>query len=140
MLIALALGTVRTPVFTSKGSAYFIALEFRRSSVSYQDLICKIGALKVGEHSDEFSKNCKAQPLIETNWRVLDGDQEIAHGSDGGFSQHVELNSKVIRRYIGDYYCEPNHKYVVEVTFVKNGSALDFAHPRLVVMQPEASF
>jgi hypothetical protein len=138
--ITLAVGTVRTPVFTTRGSTYLIAILFRRSSLSYEGLKCKIGDSGLAENANELSSKCKEQPLIEAKWRVLDGDQEISHGKDEGFSEHFELDNKVIRRYIGDFHCESNHKYVVEVTFAKDGSSLNFANPHLAIFPPEGSF
>jgi len=138
--ITLAIVTVRTPVFTSSADAYSISIEFRRSSLSDEELKCKVGEVNLGEHANELAEKCKAQPLIEVKWRVLDGDQEISHGNDGGFSEDIELDYKIVRRYIGQFRCESKHKYVVEATFTKDGSSLNFANPRLVVMPPEMSF
>jgi hypothetical protein len=138
--ISLAIGTIQTPVFTSSANAYSISIEFRRSSLSEEELQCKVGELNLAERANELAEKCKGQPLIEVKWRVLDGDQDISHGSDGGFSEDIELDYKIVRRYIGQFRCESHHKYVVEVTFTKDGSSLNFANPRLVVMPPEMSF
>lgn len=135
MPITLAVGTVRTPVFTSKGDLYLIAIEFHGRSVNYKELQCKVGSYEPG-----LTQECKAQSLIEARWRVLEGNSEIAHGEVDGFSKNFDFAGHFIRRYIGEFQCEPNHKYVVEVTFTKDGSSLNFANPHLVVMQPEWSF
>jgi len=138
--ISLAIGTIRTPVFTSSANAYSISLEFRRSSLSEEELQCKVGRLDAAEDADKVAEKCKVQPLIDVKWRVLEGDEEIAHGSDGGFSEHIELDNKIVHRYIGEFSCESKHKYVVEVTFTKDGSPLKIANPHLAVMPPGDSF
>jgi hypothetical protein len=138
--ITLAAGTVRTPPFTSRGRSYLIAIVIQRSSVSKEDLTCKFGELEIGQSASGTSEKCGTEPWIEAKWRVLEDGHETAHGSDGGFSEHVEMDGKIVRRYIGDFVSEPGHEYVVEVMLTKDGSALDFANPHLVVMQPESSF
>jgi uncharacterized protein (UPF0212 family) len=138
--ISLAIGTIQTPVFTSSANAYSIWLEFRRSSLSEVELQCKVGRLDAAENAGKVAEKCVGQPLIDIKWRVLDGDEEIASGSDGGFSEHIELDNKTVHRYIGQFSCETKHKYVVEVTFTKDGSSLKSANPHLAVMPPGDSF
>lgn len=138
--ISLAIGTIQTPVFTSSANAYSISIEFRRSSLSEEELQCKVGYLNATDDAKKVAEKCMVQPLIDVKWRVLDGDEEIAHGNDGGFSEHIELDNKIVHRYIGQFGCEPKHKYVVELTFTQDGSPLKFADPHLAVMPPADSF
>jgi hypothetical protein len=138
--ITLAIGTIQTPVSTSSANAYSISIEFRRSSLSEEELQCKVGFLGAADDAKKVAEKCMGQPLIDLKWRVLDGDEEIAHGSDGGFSEHIELDNKIVHRYIGQFSCDPKHKYVVELTFTKDGSSLKSANPHLAVMPPGDSF
>jgi hypothetical protein len=54
--ISLAIGTIQTPVFTSSADAYSISIEFRRSSLSNEELQCKVGELNLAEHANELGR------------------------------------------------------------------------------------
>lgn len=82
----------------------------------------------------------RERPLIELEWRVLDGDRIVAHGSDRGWSNNFEAGARDLSRYVGHFMGESKRKYVVEVRFSRDGSALNVTNPRLVVARPGFSF
>ncbi len=134
MPISLALGTVHTPEFVTKHKIYSIAIqsEWRLPAVV---LRCKLG-FGVVPPTDK----CRAQAVLEADWKVLEGDHIVAQGHAGGISDEFEAGKDYIARYIGNFQGESKHKYVVEVTFTKDGSSLDVTNPRLIVSPPEFSY
>jgi hypothetical protein len=134
MPISLAIGTVRTPEFITKHKIYSVAIqsEWRLPAVV---LRCKLG-FGVVPPTDK----CRAQAVLEADWRVLEGDRVVAQGHAGGISSKFEAGEDYIARYIGDFQGESKHKYAVEVTFTKDGSSLDVTNPRLIVSPPEFSY
>jgi hypothetical protein len=132
--ISLAVGNVRTPEFITKHTIYFIAIrsEWRLPTVV---LRCKLG-FGVVPPTDK----CRAQAVLEADWKVLEGDRVVAQGHAGGISDEFEASEDYIARYIGDFQAESKHKYVVEVTFTKDGGSLDVTNPRLVVSPPDFAF
>jgi hypothetical protein len=83
---------------------------------------------------------CRAQAVLEADWKVLEGDRVVAQGHAGGIGNEFEAGRDYIARYIGDFQGEARHKYVAEVTITKDGSSLDVTNPRLIVSAPEFSY
>ena len=134
MPISLAVGTVRTPEFVTSHKIYSIAIqsEWRLPAVV---LRCKLG-FGVVPPTDK----CRAQAVLEADWKVLEGGRVVAQGHAGGISHEFEAGKDYIARYIGDFQGESKHKYVVEVMFTKDGSSLDVTNPRLIVSPPDFSY
>jgi len=134
MPISLAVGTVRSPEFVTKHKIYSIAIqsEWRLPAVV---LRCKLG-FGVVPPTDK----CRAQAVLEADWKVLEGDRVVAQGHAGGISSKFEAGEDYIARYIGDFQGETKHKYVVEVTITKDGSSLNVTNPRLIVSAPQFSY
>ena len=134
MPTSLAIGTIRTPEFVTKHKIYSIAIrsEWLLPAVV---LRCKMGFGVVPP-----SEECRAQAVLEADWRVLEGNRVVAQGHSGGISNQFEAGKDFIARYIGDFQGESKHKYIVEVTFTKDGRSLDVTNPRLIVSPPEFSY
>jgi hypothetical protein len=134
MPISMAIGTVRTPEFITKHKIYSIAIqsEWRLPAVV---LRCKLGFGVV-----PTTDKCRAQAVLEMDWKVLEGDRVVAQGHAGGVGNEFDAGKDYIARYIGTFQGESKHKYVVEVTFTKDGSSLNVTNPRLIVSPPEFSF
>ena len=134
MPISLAIGTVRSPEFVAKHDLYQMRIEaeWRLPAV---ELRCKMG-FGVVPPTDK----CRAQAVLEIQWRVLDGEIVVAHGSAGGISSEFEADKDLLGRYIGSSQGQSKHKYTVELTFAKDGSSLDVTHPRLIVSPPDFAF
>jgi len=132
MPISLALGTVQTPEFTAKHKIYLIAIQ-SQWLLPTVELRCKMGFGVVPP-----SDHCRSEAVLEADWQVLDGDQVIAQGSAKGISRDFEAGKDYIRRYIGRFDGESKHRYVVRITFTKDGSSLDVTNPRLIVVPPDS--
>lgn len=137
MPVSLAAGLVRTPEFPVKHKWYTMEIrsEWRLPS---HELQCKMGFTLVP--TDPESNTCRIQPLIDLDWSVLDGDQVVAHGSAKDWTNDFEAGAKYLSRIIGQFEGQSKHRYVIEVRFAKDASALDVTNPRLVISPPEFSF
>jgi len=129
MPISLAAGRlVQTPEFAVKHKRYLIEIKAQRV-VASEELACKMGFIL-----NSLDDSCKVEPVIESNWRVLDGDRVVANGRADGKSTDFESDACYMGRFIGDFQGESKRKYVLEVTFTKDGTVLDANHPHLVVL------
>ena len=132
--ISLAVGTVKTPEFVAKHNLYFMQIQ-TQWLLPTVELRCKMG-FGVVPPTDK----CRAQSVLEVEWRVLDGENVVAHGSAGGMSPEFEAEKDYLARYIGQFQGQSKHRYVVELTFTKDGSSLNVTNPRLIVSPPDFAF
>ncbi len=131
MPISLAAGIARTPEFTAIRKIYFISIESKWNLPAVA-LRCKMGFGVVPP-----SDHCKSEIVLGGNWRVLEGPSVVAQGDIERISPDFDASKDFLRRYIGAFHGEKKHKYVVEVTFTKDGSSLDVTNPRLKVCPPD---
>jgi hypothetical protein len=134
MPVSLAAGTVRTPEFVVRNKYYVIDID-AKWLLPDDELRCRMGF--VISPSDN---HCKLEPLLETKWRVLDGDRVVAEGFDKGRTTHFEADNHALTRNIGGFRGEANHRYSVELIFMKDASVLNVTQPRLTVEPPGFSF
>ncbi|HEV2462665.1 MAG TPA: hypothetical protein VGT04_02580 [Acidobacteriaceae bacterium] len=128
MPVSLTKGTtVRTPAFLVKNIGYHIMIRVNRGLPTGQ-LTCMIGGNLRPSHCEMFHWD----NVIEADWKVLDGEHIVAQGTATGYGG-MAWSSDIMDRYLGDFVGEANKKYVVEVKFTKDGTALDKFNPRLVV-------
>lgn len=134
MPISLAAGTVRTPEFAGKRKYYNIFLE-AKWLIPTEELRCRMGfAVSPSDN------HCKLEPLLAIKWKVLDGQKVVAEGIDEGRSTSFEADRDALTRDVGSFRGEGGHRYVVELTFLKDASLLNATQPRLVVEPPGFSF
>jgi hypothetical protein len=134
MPISLAAGTVRTPEFAVKNKYYNIEIDVKWL-LPTDELRCRMGFAV-----SPSDTHCKWDPLLETKWRVLDGDRVVAEGYDKGRTGNFEADSHALTRWITRFKGEAHHKYIVELTFIKDASVLNVTQPRLIVEPPGFSF
>jgi hypothetical protein len=130
MPVSLAVGTVRTPEFPAIFEVYDIIIQADRS-LPVSQMMCMMGAT-----SNPFElKGCSSDdPLLRADWTVCNDGHIVAHGSSarsGGSS----IAKDQIWKFIGSFAGEAGKKYVVEVKFTKDGTPLNAANPRLIVIQ-----
>jgi len=151
--VSLAPGTIRTPEFTTDlDEGYEISLDFdQRSSVG--NIECLLGSPVI--HPDA----CKAVPdLIDISWKVSRNERPIAEGDSSstvgtlftypkdaaqriiGGARPKRLASvtytDVIQRIIGGFRAQKGQRYSLALVVKRDASALQQAHPRLVVRIP----
>lgn len=130
MPVSLAVSTVRTPEFPVVFQAYDIIIQVQRS-LPISQMMCMMGATS----NPYESKNCTSDdPLLQADWTVWNEGHIVAHGSSarsGGSS----ITKDQIWKFLGGFAGEAGKKYVVEVKFTKDGTPLNVASPRLIVIQ-----
>lgn len=125
--VSLAKGkTVRTPVFLVKNAEYHIDIRVDRG-LPFGELSCMIGG------STHHCEMAHFDLVLEAEWRVLDGDHVVAQGTSRDSLGESAWADSFMDRYLGEFAGVANKKYVVEVKFTKDGTALKELNPRLVV-------
>lgn len=128
MPVSLALGTVRTAEFLVKHQPYLIMIRAEKL-LPFEDLNCMLGLATALP-----GPKCNQEPLLQTDWTVWDNGRVVDHGTvhgrdgKGGWAQHS------IDRFLGHSVGEAKKKYLLEVKFTKDGSALNVTNPHLIVM------
>jgi hypothetical protein len=134
MPVSLSEGTtVRTPEFLVKNIEYRIGIRLKRGLPTGQ-LQCMIGDRLHPSHCGRFHFDL----VLEAEWKVLDGDHVVAQGTARGSHGDVAYAGSFMDRYLGEFVGEANKKYVVEVKFTRNGTALDKLNPRLIVRMADS--
>jgi hypothetical protein len=127
--VSLAKGTTaRTKEFGSKKRDYYLISVVAQRRHPDDGQACMMG-IEMGPLS---SYACGQKPLLQAAWHVLDGDKIIAGGTvqeKGGGG----VTSRTLERYLGHFWGEAGHKYVLEITFIGDGGPLNSTTPHLVV-------
>ncbi len=137
MPVSLAVGRVRTPEFpVAKGQWYDIVLQVEvplapKSArlASSQRMRCMTGATLGPLDERDCRKNDR---VLRADWTVWEGGRIVYWGSipevDGGaWGADIFIQ-------IGSFGLETGKKYVVQVHFTKDGTALNAANPHLIVI------
>jgi hypothetical protein len=128
MPISLAVGTVRTPEFSVKRQPYLIIIRAEKR-LPFADMNCMMG-LTTGP-GDPY--NCDKEPLLQADWALWDDGQIVHRGKAHQRGAGGWANDS-IDKYLGNFVGEVKKKYVLEVKFTTDGSALDVTNPHLIVM------
>lgn len=130
MPVSLAVGTVRTPEFSTVAQWYDIMVQVERP-LPFMQMSCMMGA--VGGPLD--LKYCSSNdPLLRADWTVWDGDRVVDKGSIPNHCACID-EDKYIYKLLGSFGAEAGKRYVVEVKFTKDGTPLNVAHPHLIIIQ-----
>jgi len=135
--VTLEKGTIRSPEFTVKHKQYIVALQVD-NALPLGQTKCMLGVHFAWEHD-----NCELVgfPMaVEAEWTLYTDGQPVAHGTVRGKDTAWETSKSHTSRWIANFMGEKGKKYVLEVTFTKDGTALRVANPRLVVKQNPGSF
>lgn len=127
--ISLAVGTVRTPVFSPrKTSWYWIMVQVERP-LPAQQMRCMMG-VTLGPLD---SKNCASEdPLLRADWIVRSEGQVVSSGSSTTKGDDAFTKENIFK-FLGKFPAEAGKKYVLEVKFTKDGTPLNVANPHLIV-------
>jgi hypothetical protein len=131
MPVSLAMGTVHTPAFApaSNGHWYWILVQFEKP-LPFRDMQCMTG-VKIG--TNDF-KDCVKEQLIDADWTVMSEGHVVSQGSSHGFGA-AKFTKDYIFKFLGGFKTQPGRTYVLDVTFTKDGTPLNIAHPHLIVVK-----
>jgi hypothetical protein len=131
MPISISVGVVKTPEFSVKRGNYEITIQVeRRLPLGQLDCLMGTDMLSQASHCKKFDY----EALLEADWMVWDGDHVVAQGNVSGEHGKGSVSDDTMDRYLGSFKGESNKKYVLEVKFKKDGTALNVTHPHLIVM------
>jgi hypothetical protein len=128
MPISLVLGIVRTAEFPVQRQPYLIMIRTKKH-LPFHDLNCMLGL-----ETALPDPKCSQEPLLQADWVLWDQGQVVDHGSVHSRDGRGAWADASIDRLLGQFVGERNKKYVLEVKFTKDGSALNVTNPHLIVM------
>jgi hypothetical protein len=154
MPVSLAMGSIRTPEFPVDGQWYDVVIQIEKPpSLSFHEENCMLGTTLV---PPEKAGCQKAEPLVQANWAVCEYDAEQCHIglppqplhgtlmhrvpgiiSRGSLSNDCSCKfaDKQIYRQLSSFPTQAGKKYVVEVRFTSDASALNIANPHLLIIR-----
>lgn len=131
--ISLATGTVLTPEFSVKREGYEIYVRAEKK-LPFEAMNCMLGLVLA-------SDTCTGEPLLQVDWVLRDHDQVMAQGGVHWRDTRGRWAEDYMERSVGGFGEESNKKYVLELRFTKDASALNVTNPHLVViMQKPTDF
>jgi hypothetical protein len=126
---SLALGTVRTPEFSTLSKWYWILVQVEKPFPTKQ-MGCMMA---VEDDSPDSLKKCPlSDRLLRADWTVWE-DGKVS--SSGASTTHAgaKYTTDNIFKFLGKFPAQSGHKYVLEVKFIKDGTPLNVANPHLIV-------
>jgi hypothetical protein len=127
MPVSLAVGTIRTPEFSSVSQWYDILVQVEKP-LPFRQLQCMLGVTS----GPLESKDCRSNdPLLRTDWTVWNEGHIVSKGSSST-ENGSKFTDKCIFVLLGSFSGEAGKKYIVEVNFTKDGTPLNVANPRLI--------
>jgi len=129
--VSLAEGTIQTPAFSVDSHWYWILVQVEEP-LPFNRMRCMIGTVS-GPWDSSYCKS--DDPLLRADWTVWDGEQVLYRGSvPNDLAGAGIFTNKYIFKFLGKFPGEAGRKYVVKVTFTKDGTPLDIANPHLIVV------
>ena len=131
MPVSLAAGRVRTPEFpVEKHSHWYDIMLQVEKPLPFRRMECMVGATSGG--LDE--KDCEQDdPIVRAEWTVWEEGRIVEWGSIPDNCGCIFTKENIYKQ-IGSFPLEAGKNYVVQVHFTKDGSALNVANPRLIVI------
>ena len=133
MPVSLAMGTVRTPEFSTVTEDYLIMIQVEKPLPFHRMECMLIGPACWMVGPEPCSSD---DPLLRAEWTVWEsgrplGMRRMLSSSECG----AIYEDKYIYKALGKFGAEAGNTYVVEVRFTKDGSAPNVANPHLIVVQ-----
>jgi hypothetical protein len=129
MRVSLAVGTVRTPEFSPPKSSWHWIMVQVEKPLPFQQMECMTGVTA----GPLDSKNCTSDdPLLRADWTVWEEGQIVSSGSSTT-NADAKFTKENIFKFLGKFPALSGKKYVLEVKFTKDGTALNVANPHLIV-------
>jgi hypothetical protein len=131
MPVSLAVGRVRTPEFPVEKQYYEIILQLEKT-LPFRDMQCMLGDSRLVDCGNTHS-------LLRADWTVWDSGHIVQWGSTADESACV-WTAEEIFACLGRFPAEAGRKYVVQLHFTEDGTPLNIANPRLIVIQHRDMF
>jgi len=130
MPVSLVEGRVRTPEFlVAKSQWYAIVLQVEEPLPPLR-MRCMTGAT-LGPLD---AKDCeKDDPILRADWTVWEDERIVEWGSIPNNCGCIFTNENIFKN-VGSFPLDAGKKYVVQVHFTKDGTALNVANPHLIVI------
>ena len=127
MPVSLNVGHVRSQEFTTKNGPYGIEILFKKRIPSGK-LECMFGIPLPAPNPTRVT-----EPVLQLNWTLSCDGQIVDQWSSEGKPPNGIWASDVVGQTIGGFDGKKGRKYVLDVYFTKDGSALNGTDPLLVV-------
>jgi hypothetical protein len=126
--VSSAVGTVQTPEFPVSSQGYWIMIQVEKP-LPFMQMVCMMGVTTSPLDLKDCSSN---DPLLRADWTVWNEGHLVSSGSSTttGDDKFTKQN---IFKFLGKFPGEAGKKYVVKVTFTKDGTPLNVANPHLIV-------
>ena len=129
MPVSLAAGRVRTAEFPVKKDWYDIMVQVEEP-LPFTQMTCMMG---VTSGPLELKDCASDDPVLRADWTVWENGHMIRWGSIPNGCGCIFMD-KHIYKQLGSFPAESGRKYVVQVHFTKDGTPLNVANPRLIVI------
>jgi hypothetical protein len=132
MPISLAEGRIRTAEFpvVKRSQWYDVMLQVEKP-LPLRRMKCMVGVMS---GPLEEKEDCEGRdPAVRADWTVWEGGQIVHWGSIPDYGAGIFTKDNIFKQ-IGSFPLEAGKKYVVQVHFIKDGSALNVANPHLIVI------
>jgi hypothetical protein len=128
--VSLALGTVRTPEFSPATHWYWIMVQVEKP-LPFHQMECMMAVIS----SPLDLKGCTSDdPLLRADWTVWEDGRPTSTGSSSLKASGMFTKENIFK-FIGGFPALAGKKYVVEVSFTKDGTPLNVANPHLIVIK-----
>lgn len=123
MPVSLGVGEVRTPEFkVSANQNYIIEIETKKR-LPFETQCCLMGIA-----GNMFK--CNKEPIIQADWTIWNDRRAVAHGSSRDMDD-ASFSDETLGRYLGYFKGESGKKYILDVSFTKDGAELAVTDPHL---------
>ena len=130
--VSMAIGHVRTREFKLNLSApYTIQIEVQKT-IPFDTLNCLLG-MAMPRSSSTALGECPDRPsVVKASWVLTSDGQTVARGSSDDDRLGGWMNDSISRE-LGSFQGQRGRGYVLDVSVLADGSALDLGKPRLTV-------
>jgi hypothetical protein len=127
--VSLAMGTVRTPEFSPPSSWYWILVQAEKPFPTPQ-MECMMA---VTDDSPQSLKDCPlSERLLQADWTIWEDGKIASSGSSTTHADGIYERDNIFK-FLGKFPVLAGKKYMLEVKFSKDGTALNVANPHLIV-------
>ncbi len=130
MPVSLAVGTIQTPEFSPRKTAWHRIMVQVEKPLPTKEIACMMA---VANDSPGSWRDCPlSDRLLRADWTVWEDGKVATNGSSTTYAGDAYTRDNIFK-FLGDFPALSGHKYVLEVKFTKDGTALNVANPHLII-------